>query len=135
MVTSKIHAAKILMFFREISKQIGDAQALLGENAPKEERNAFNKPLGQLLGTILCDIYYPIVLIHPELRPVELLGEKEDSARYVVKSWDSETLREETHIQNVIPKDAYTALERVAKQIQEEDRFCWLELEGCIGRP
>ena len=91
MIKNKINAALIIRKFEHICEELGDYGSLLHEALSKSERDALNQPVAKMLAEVLFSIDYPIVKLHPELRPTAMVSEGDDRYQYSVIEYNLET--------------------------------------------
>lgn len=129
MIKSKRAAVLFLQRFERISELVGESTEGISDDLPSVEKAALAKPVGELLGSIVCDIYYPIIAEHPELRPVALLGKLRPSARYKVQHCKTIHAPIETLKENIFPDDANAVLAELRSAGPQRDGMFWLELQ------
>jgi len=125
MIQSKIAAVRFLRQLREISEFIGGSLTELEGSTSDRERKAVAQPICKILGAIECDIYSPIIAVHPTLRPIELLGSEKSQARYKLMFCLGEDTPEEIVKTDIPPDNAYAVLEECEAH---KPGIFWLEL-------
>ena len=126
MIKSKLAAVRYLRRFQRISELIETSVDLLPAALDFDARKTITEPNYVMLGSIVCDIYYPLVREFPELRPTALLGKSRASARYKIVRCLNDTSDEEVLLSDVLPDDADRMLARYESESLEG--IYWLEL-------
>jgi hypothetical protein len=71
MIKNKAVAEKISAIMLEISGQLDESVAYVGENCNEDELQSYTKVIGEIMGTIGIDILNKIYREFPEIKPEE----------------------------------------------------------------
>jgi hypothetical protein len=126
MIKSKIAAVKYLQRFQRVSALIESSIDLLPNELDIDAKKKITDPGWTMLGSIVCDIYYPIVREFPELRPTALLGKEREKARYRLMRCRNINQQIEVLSSDILPDDADEFLARY--ESDHSDGLYWLEL-------